>query len=127
VIVFATKPGEMRLCCEIRDENLFPKGLYPLPHPNHAEGEMVFSKFEITKSHAQPPVKRAGPLSVGEGDEAVCLRHRPVDPGASACCRKTVKRHSRAPMDSCPGNWIESSIAEGFRTVCKNYETKFGP
>src|SRR6202047_1846565 len=32
---------------EIRDKNLFPKGFYPLPHPNHAEGGMVFPKFEI--------------------------------------------------------------------------------
>ena len=32
---------------EIRDRNLFPKGFYPLPHPNHAEGGMLFPKFEI--------------------------------------------------------------------------------
>ncbi len=32
---------------DIRDKNLFPKGFYPLPHPNHPEGGMVFPKFEI--------------------------------------------------------------------------------
>src|SRR5713101_554227 len=31
----------------IRDKNLFPKGFYPLPHPNHPEGGMVFPHFEI--------------------------------------------------------------------------------
>jgi cytochrome c peroxidase len=32
---------------EIREKTLFPKGFYPLPHPNHAEGGMVFPKPEI--------------------------------------------------------------------------------
>jgi cytochrome c peroxidase len=32
---------------EIRDKNLFPKGFYPLPHPNHPEGGMVFPDYEI--------------------------------------------------------------------------------
>lgn len=32
---------------ETRDKNLFPKGFYPLPHPNHPEGGMVFPHFEI--------------------------------------------------------------------------------
>lgn len=32
---------------EIRDKNLFPAGFYPLPHPNHPEGGMVFPHFEI--------------------------------------------------------------------------------
>ena len=34
---------------EIRDKNLFPRGFYPLPHPNHPEGGMVFPKFEINE------------------------------------------------------------------------------
>nr|WP_215905985.1 cytochrome B6 [Reyranella massiliensis] len=38
---------------EIRDRNLFPKGFYPLPHPNHAEGGMVFPKFEIEEIKKQ--------------------------------------------------------------------------
>jgi cytochrome c peroxidase len=38
---------------EIRDKNLFPKGFYPLPHPNHAEGGMVFPKFEIKEVEKQ--------------------------------------------------------------------------
>src|SRR5260370_39015001 len=32
---------------EIRDKHVFPKGFYPLPHPNHPEGGMVFPRFEI--------------------------------------------------------------------------------
>ncbi len=32
---------------EIRDRNLFPKGFLPLPHPNHAEGGMLFPGFAI--------------------------------------------------------------------------------
>jgi len=38
---------------EIRDKNLFPKGFYPLPHPKHAEGGMVFPKFEIDEINKQ--------------------------------------------------------------------------
>jgi cytochrome c peroxidase len=32
---------------QIRDKNLFPKGFYPLPYPNHPEGGMVFPHLEI--------------------------------------------------------------------------------
>jgi cytochrome c peroxidase len=32
---------------QIRDRNLYPKGFYPLPHPKHQEGGMVFPQFEI--------------------------------------------------------------------------------
>jgi len=32
---------------QIRDRNLFPSGFYPLPHPNHPEGGMLFPKFHI--------------------------------------------------------------------------------
>jgi len=38
---------------EIRDNSLFPKGFYPLPHPNHPEGGMVFPKFEIDEIKKQ--------------------------------------------------------------------------
>src|SRR5260370_34704039 len=38
---------------EIRDRNLFPKGFYPLPHPNQAEGGMVFPKCEIEEVKRQ--------------------------------------------------------------------------
>src|SRR5215472_10087182 len=31
----------------IRDQNLYPKGFYPLPHPNHLEGGFVFPHFII--------------------------------------------------------------------------------
>jgi len=32
---------------ETREKDLFPKGFLPLPHPNHAEGGMVFPKYHI--------------------------------------------------------------------------------
>lgn len=38
---------------EIRDKNLFPKGFYPLPHPNHPEGGMVFPKSTIEELKKQ--------------------------------------------------------------------------
>ncbi len=38
---------------DIRERNLFPKGFYPLPHPNHPEGGMVFPKFEIDELKKQ--------------------------------------------------------------------------
>src|SRR5882757_5587311 len=38
---------------DIRDRNLLPAGFYPLPHPNHPEGGMVFPKFEIEQIKKQ--------------------------------------------------------------------------
>jgi cytochrome c peroxidase len=38
---------------EIRDKELFPQGFLPLPHPNHAEGGMVFPKFHIEEIKKQ--------------------------------------------------------------------------
>ena len=38
---------------EIREKNLFPAGFLPLPHPNHAEGGMVFPKFLIDEVKKQ--------------------------------------------------------------------------
>jgi cytochrome c peroxidase len=32
---------------QIREQNLFPKGFYPLPHPKHPEGGFVFPHFVI--------------------------------------------------------------------------------
>ena len=32
---------------QIREQNLFPKGFYPLPHPKHPEGGFVFPHFII--------------------------------------------------------------------------------
>jgi len=32
---------------EIREKGVFPAGLFPLPHPNHPEGGMLFPKFHI--------------------------------------------------------------------------------
>lgn len=37
----------------IRQKNLFPAGFYPLPHPNHAEGGMLFPKFQIEETKKQ--------------------------------------------------------------------------
>jgi len=38
---------------EIREKDLFPAGFYPLPHPNHAEGGMLFPKFHIEEIKKQ--------------------------------------------------------------------------
>lgn len=38
---------------EIREQDLWPKGFYPLPHPNHPEGGMVFPKFHIDEIKKQ--------------------------------------------------------------------------
>ncbi len=38
---------------QIREKNVFPKGFYPLPHPNHPEGGMLFPKFEIDELKKQ--------------------------------------------------------------------------
>jgi len=38
---------------EIREKALFPAGFLPQPHPNHAEGGMVFPKFHIDEIKKQ--------------------------------------------------------------------------
>ena len=38
---------------EIKSKDLFPAGFYPLPHPNHPEGGMVFPKFHIEEIKKQ--------------------------------------------------------------------------
>ncbi|KPL10657.1 cytochrome B6 [candidate division TA06 bacterium SM1_40] len=38
---------------EIREKDLFPAGFFPLPHPNHAEGGMVFPQFHIDEIKKQ--------------------------------------------------------------------------
>jgi cytochrome c peroxidase len=38
---------------EIRERDAWPAGFYPLPHPNHPEGGMVFPKFEIDELKKQ--------------------------------------------------------------------------
>jgi cytochrome c peroxidase len=38
---------------KIRDDGLFPAGFLPLPHPDHAEGGMVFPKPEIEEIERQ--------------------------------------------------------------------------
>ena len=38
---------------EIREKNLFPLGFLPLPHPNHAEGGMLFPQFHIDEIKKQ--------------------------------------------------------------------------
>src|SRR3981081_4003255 len=38
---------------QIRDQSMFPKGFYPLPHPKHQEGGMVFPHFLIDEIKRQ--------------------------------------------------------------------------
>jgi len=38
---------------EIRQRDIFPIGFLPLPHPNHAEGGMLFPKFHIDEINKQ--------------------------------------------------------------------------
>src|SRR5438093_10418976 len=38
---------------EVRGKDVFPAGFYPLPHPNHSEGGMLFPKFEIDELKKQ--------------------------------------------------------------------------
>lgn len=38
---------------EIKEKDLFPVGFFPLPHPNHPEGGMVFPKFHIEEIKKQ--------------------------------------------------------------------------
>jgi cytochrome c peroxidase len=38
---------------QIREKNVFPDGFYPLPHPNHPEGGMLFPKFHIDEIKKQ--------------------------------------------------------------------------
>jgi cytochrome c peroxidase len=38
---------------EIKSKDLWPKGLFPLPHPNQAEGGMVFPEFHIKEIKKQ--------------------------------------------------------------------------
>src|SRR5467141_2651514 len=38
---------------QIREQNLFPKGFYPLPHPKHTEGGFVFPHFLIDEIKRQ--------------------------------------------------------------------------
>ncbi len=45
---------------EIRDKGLFPAGFLPLPHPNHAEGGMLFPQYHIdaVKKQSQRDLQR---------------------------------------------------------------------
>ena len=38
---------------QIKEKDLWPAGFYPLPHPNHAEGGMVFPQFHIDEIKRQ--------------------------------------------------------------------------
>jgi cytochrome c peroxidase len=38
---------------EVRDKDAFPAGFFPLPHPNHMEGGMLFPKFHIDEVKKQ--------------------------------------------------------------------------
>jgi cytochrome c peroxidase len=38
---------------EIQEKDLFPAGFFPLPHPNHPEGGMLFPKFHVEEIKKQ--------------------------------------------------------------------------
>ena len=38
---------------EIREKDMFPAGFFPLPHPNHPEGGMVFRSSKSTRSRSK--------------------------------------------------------------------------
>ncbi len=38
---------------EIKEKGIFPAGFYPLPHPNHKEGGMLFPKYHIDQIKKQ--------------------------------------------------------------------------
>jgi cytochrome c peroxidase len=38
---------------QIREKDVWPAGFFPLPHPNHPEGGMLFPKFEIDELKKQ--------------------------------------------------------------------------
>jgi cytochrome c peroxidase len=38
---------------EMKEKDMFPEGFFPLPHPNHPEGGMVFPKFHIDELKKQ--------------------------------------------------------------------------
>jgi cytochrome c peroxidase len=38
---------------DIKNKNVFPAGFFPLPHPNHPEGGMLFPKFHIEEIKKQ--------------------------------------------------------------------------
>src|SRR6478735_12365413 len=38
---------------QIKEKDVWPAGFFPLPHPNHPEGGMVFPKFEIEELKKQ--------------------------------------------------------------------------
>jgi len=38
---------------EVKEKDLWPDGFYPLPHPNHPEGGMVFPKYHIEEINKQ--------------------------------------------------------------------------
>ena len=40
-------------CGQIKEKDLWPKGFYPLPHPNHPEGGMVFPTYHINEIKKQ--------------------------------------------------------------------------
>jgi cytochrome c peroxidase len=43
---------------QIRERNIFPAGFLPLPHPNHAEGGMLFPQSHIDRNTSCPRIRR---------------------------------------------------------------------
>ena len=58
---------------EIRNRNLWPEGFFPLPHPNHGEGGMLFPQFQIDevkifKTCILPLLRLRSGIGVEHGD-----------------------------------------------------------
>ena len=82
---------------EIRAKGLWPAGFLPLPHPNHAEGGMVFPNFHITEVKKQTDRD----LTIGHGDSLPTSRRFSVSNSASPTWpsrRRRSSRSSSAPM-----------------------------
>ena len=99
---------------EISDKNLFPKGFYPLPHPNHQEGGMVFPKIRDrgnqetgrARPHPlRPRFRPARPLPARVS--AAHLPDHPARPGRRVAGQaghhrqllRAVQRHSEPQAD----------------------------
>ena len=61
---------------QIRDRDLFPRGFLPLPHPNHAEGGMVFPHFEIDELKKQEAATSPASTSISTCRITCCRSFR---------------------------------------------------
>lgn len=61
---------------QIRDQNLFPKGFYPLPHPKHQEGGFIFPHFVIDAIKQQDDAICSGLISISISRIGFCPSFR---------------------------------------------------